>query len=1160
MKLKLLPILLFIISNTIYSQIVTIPDAEFKNALLNYSPSIDTNNDNEIQVTEATAITTLNISGHQGWEDAGGTCPDPNDPNCVGGGGPGMIYPGISDFTGIEAFVNLTSLTCSQNDLSSLDVSALSQLTYLDCSNNINYNIFSFPVLGIATLSLPSSSNLTTLICDNNNLTSLDVSNNTLLTSITVNNNVLSSLNLTNTPLLSNIKCQFNQLPSLDVSTSVALTNLECFNNQITGLNTSSNTSLITLKSYNNNLSTLILPTSSSLTHLYSWNNNITSLDASVSNGLKEISVYNNSLTNLILPTTTTLTKLLCYQNNLTSLDTSVASGLITINTSNNSLTSLTLPTSSTLKTLICNANQLPTLDTSVSTGLISINTASNLLTALTLPNSSNLESLICTSNQLATLNVNSNTGLKVLTCNANILNTLDVSQNGNLTNLNCSNNNLTDINTLSNTLLTTLYCGGNQLTNIDTTTINTVKNLYCSGNPFTDLDFSSFSNLLTLFCSSNPTLSSLSIKNGNTSNIINSKFYANNNPNLLSICVDDATVAAGMYSNIDSQTNFTEYCSFVPVNSNTITGTISYDFNNNGCDAADVKSVNTRINTFSSNVTNSSFSAADGTYTIHINDTSVTTELIPNFPSFFTATPVTQATNFTGSGNSETIDFCITANSQVDDVTVSSFTTSESRPGFDTHLRILYKNNGSTTLSGAVTLNFNQNQEVFNNASVTPDSQTTNSLTWNYTNLLPFEENFIDVYFTINTPTDATNPVNGGDTISYTTNITPLTNDATPSDNTHIFSDIIVNAYDPNDVICFEGDKISTTQVPNDLTYRVRFQNTGTASAINIVVKETIDTDLDMATFQPISASHNYRIAISNTNKLEFIFENIHLADSTSNEPASHGWIFYKIKPKNTAVIGDAFDTTANIYFDYNAPVITNTYNTVVSAETSIPDSNFEMALITAGLDNGIPNNKVFTNNINTITNLDVSNKNIADLTGIEDFSALTTLNVNNNQLTTLDFSNHTLLNSLDVNSNTLTALNVKNGNNNNFVLFNANNNSNLTCIEVDNATWSSSNWPNIDATSTFVNNQAECTALSTNKYNSIEFSLHPNPTNGFINIEVLEKSDLIIYSITGKEISKRKLNIGNNKISNLNLVKGIYLFKLINKDKSSSKKVIIN
>ena len=72
-------------------------------------------------------------------------------------------------------------------------------------------------------------------------------------------------------------------------------------------------------------------------------------------------------------------------------------------------------------------------------------------------------------------------------------------------------------------------------------------------------------------------------------------------------------------------------------------------------------------------------------------------------------------------------------------------------------------------------------------------------------------------------------------------------------------------------------------------------------------------------------------------------------MADSTSDESNSHGWIFYKIKPKNTTVVGDAFDATASIYFDFNPAVVTNTYTTtIVSPSTYVPDDNFENYLET--------------------------------------------------------------------------------------------------------------------------------------------------------------------------------------------------------------------
>ena len=183
----------------------------------------------------------------------------------------------------------------------------------------------------------------------------------------------------------------------------------------------------------------------------------------------------------------------------------------------------------------------------------------------------------------------------------------------------------------------------------------------------------------------------------------------------------------------------------------------------------------------------------------------------------------------------------------------------------------------------------------------------------------------------------------------------------------------------------------------------------------------------------------------------------------------------------------------------------VTNGSNT----QTYVPDDNFENALINLGIDN-ILDNYVATASIDTVTILDVSSENIADLTGIEDFTALLELNCSENQLSELDVSHNTYLSTLDCSYNYLTSLNlsqntdltllrcynnqlstldVKNGNNSYFLYFFSHfatqNNPNLYCINVDDATWSTANWTSIDPQHYFSDN---CSATdieehSTNK-----------------------------------------------------------------------------
>ena len=178
------------------------------------------------------------------------------------------------------------------------------------------------------------------------------------------------------------------------------------------------------------------------------------------------------------------------------------------------------------------------------------------------------------------------------------------------------------------------------------------------------------------------------------------------------------------------------------------------------------------------------------------------------------------------------------------------------------------------------------------------------------------------------------------------------------------------------------------------------------------------------------------------------------------------------------------------------------------VGAE-EIPDSNFEQAIIDAGLDTGPVDGYIFPAALDQVTALNISNKNISDLTGIEFFTSLQTLNCSNNNLTALNVSGNTgittlncsfnsiatlnlinlpNLNLLLCNNNQLTSLNVKNGNNTNFIAFSASGNANLTCIEVDNPTYSTANWSSIDSGVTF---EVFCNAVTYVPDNNFEQNL---------------------------------------------------------------------
>ncbi|MGH1383212.1 leucine-rich repeat domain-containing protein [Kordia sp.] len=158
-------------------------------------------------------------------------------------------------------------------------------------------------------------------------------------------------------------------------------------------------------------------------------------------------------------------------------------------------------------------------------------------------------------------------------------------------------------------------------------------------------------------------------------------------------------------------------------------------------------------------------------------------------------------------------------------------------------------------------------------------------------------------------------------------------------------------------------------------------------------------------------------------------------------------------------------------VYTDIAAS--TETFDVCVATTTTpgltyVPDDNFEQALIDLNFDD-VLDDYVATANINTVTNLNIRNLGISDLTGIEDFAALEILDCGVNLLSVLDLSNNSNLNDVAADNNMLTSFNIKNGNNTNIIAFTTLGNLDLSCIQVDIAVYSTTNWPNIEPTTSF-------------------------------------------------------------------------------------------
>ncbi len=175
---------------------------------------------------------------------------------------------------------------------------------------------------------------------------------------------------------------------------------------------------------------------------------------------------------------------------------------------------------------------------------------------------------------------------------------------------------------------------------------------------------------------------------------------------------------------------------------------------------------------------------------------------------------------------------------------------------------------------------------------------------------------------------TDTT--ANDSDLVCFDVQVTSSGIETSLLNNSLYYCGIVTTSFDPNIKEVYPSGNVLYPY--NDwLTYTIHFQNTGSAPAININIKDTLDADLDPSTFKILNYSHPVNINIAG-NIARFSFYNIYLMDSTTNEPLSHGYIQYKIKPNGTLPIGTIIANTAHIYFDYNSPITTNTVQTTIS------------------------------------------------------------------------------------------------------------------------------------------------------------------------------------------------------------------------------------
>ncbi len=637
---------------------------------------------------------------------------------------------------------------------------------------------------------------------------------------------------------------------------------------------------------------------------------------------LTSLNVSDNAISDLSgIEAFVNLNSLACESNSLSALNVDALIGLTMLSCNSNQINTLNVSTLVNLTSLSCASNNLSTLDLSQVTNLTYLWCSSNHLSTLDVTPLVNLNYLSCGSNQMAALDVTPLANLNTLFCSVNQISFLNLAPLVNLTELHCNYNNLTSLD-LSSMSLTELDCDNNLLTTLDVSNSPNLLHLDCSFNQLTTLDLSAQTSLIGIECQDNQ-LTTLFLKNGH----VDYMFEAYNNP-LVFVCADEDEF---IYVNNFLETfnilnvSVNSYCSFVPGGGyNTVTGIFRFDADNNGCDTDDLLMSNIKLKIDNGIVQGTTLSNTQGIYSFYPPSGNFTLTPLLERPDYFVTSPITATATLPSLNETVTQDFCIVANGVHPDLEIVLMPIGVAHPGFDAYYSVIYKNKGNQTISGSVNVVFDDAKTDFVSASPSADSQTTNTIVWNFTNLRPFETN--EIYFALNVNSPLEDPaVNLGDVLDFTATINFVEGDETPQDNIFQLQQTVLNSFDPNAKTCLEGANVLPEHIGKYLHYNINFENTGTADAINIVVKDTIDTTrFDINSLQLLYASHPVYTKITG-NIVEFIFENINLPPSIANPIGGHGNVLFKIKTLPTLTIGDEVSNTANIYFDYNTPIDTN-------------------------------------------------------------------------------------------------------------------------------------------------------------------------------------------------------------------------------------------
>jgi uncharacterized repeat protein (TIGR01451 family) len=262
--------------------------------------------------------------------------------------------------------------------------------------------------------------------------------------------------------------------------------------------------------------------------------------------------------------------------------------------------------------------------------------------------------------------------------------------------------------------------------------------------------------------------------------------------------------------------------------------------------------------------------------------------------------------------------------NPNITDLSIDLTSQHVFQPGFETTIIATFQNHGTIPAEGQFKLILDTLVQYLNTDELAPTVIMGDTICYQIP-ALNVNNQFvlhIRVRTLVSAPLDTAVYISG--------NIITTKVDSNLLNNFYAIQDTIVGSYDPNDK-AVQPEVLYPDMVVDgkDIIYTIRFQNTGTFPATFVRILDTLDAHLNISSIRVVAASHAYHWTVRDRNVLDVFFDQINLPDSTANEPASHGFVKFAIKPNSTLQIGHRIHNTGHIYFDFNAPIATNTVTT---------------------------------------------------------------------------------------------------------------------------------------------------------------------------------------------------------------------------------------